>query len=48
MLRAAEGARLEVLGRHEALTSDLSRIKNQAQVREQLIVDLQVRACLCV
>lgn len=43
LLRGAEGQRLEVLGKHEALTSDLSRIKNQAQVREQLIVDLQSR-----
>jgi tropomyosin-2 len=42
-LRAAEGLRLEVMGKHEALQSDLARMKNQEQVRQQLTVDLQAR-----
>jgi len=43
MLRATEGLRLEVMGRHEALSADLNRLKSQYQVREQLISDLQAR-----
>ena len=43
MLRATEGQRLEVMGRHEALNADLNRLKSQYQVREQLISDLQAR-----
>ena len=33
-LRAAESQRLEVMGRHGHLTADLSRLRQQADVRK--------------
>uniref|UniRef100_A0A6U6BJF7 PDZ domain-containing protein n=1 Tax=Guillardia theta TaxID=55529 RepID=A0A6U6BJF7_GUITH len=42
-LRAAENARLDAVNRNEVLMAELSRIRNQLQMREQVINDLQAK-----
>eukprot|EP00960_Hanusia_phi_P058302 763843-Hanusia_phi.AAC.3 len=42
-LRAAENSRLDAVNRNEVLMADLSRIRNQLQMREQVINDLQAK-----